>query len=221
MQQTAPKQTTLSDRELVQLARQGNREAFERLVQKHWRMCVDLGCVYLRDRVEAEDQAQTALLKAYQHIDQYSGDAEFSTWLGRIVVNQCLMLMRSRRRARFIYLDEAPADPNQRTFQLPAIDRDPEGMCAYTQMHEVVQTEVSHIPPLMRHVMLLKDLEGLPMRNVADRLGISVSAAKSRLVRARAELRLRIQSRCKGSALPPRSTAPIGRIGRNYASAVR
>src|SRR6185436_8149004 len=116
----------LTDQQLVELARAGDREAFGDLIQRHWRKCVDLGCFFLRNRGDAEDQAQNAVLKAFEHLDQYQGDAEFSTWLGRIVANQCLMLMRVRRRARFVYLDEASSEPRALPLQLAAPDPDPE-----------------------------------------------------------------------------------------------
>src|ERR1700752_180768 len=93
------------DQRLVEQARQGDQEAFSELSARHRRKCVDLACYFLRSRSDAEDVAQNALLKAYKHLDQYQGDAEFSTWLSRIVANECLMLMRIRRRARFVYLD--------------------------------------------------------------------------------------------------------------------
>jgi RNA polymerase sigma-70 factor (ECF subfamily) len=210
----------LTDWQLVKMAREGNHEAFGILTQRHWRKCVDLGCYFLRNRGEAEDQAQNAILKAYEHLDQYQGEAEFSTWLGRIVSNECLMLMRSRRRARFIYLDEVPSEPKPVPIQLPATDPDPEGELAYSQLNQTLRSEVRRIPPLMRNVMLLRDLQGLPMRNVAKQLGISVSAAKSRLVRARTELRLRMQRHCEGLRNPAplsRTAAPLSRVGRHCA----
>jgi RNA polymerase sigma-70 factor (ECF subfamily) len=174
----------------------------------------------LRNRGEAEDQAQNAILKAYEHLDQYQGDAEFSTWLGRIVANQCLMLMRSQRRARFVYLDEVPSDVKPVPVQLPANDPDPEGALAYSQLSQTLRSEVRRIPPLMRSVMVLRDLQGLPMNSVAEQLGISVSAAKSRLVRARAELRLRMRRHSDGLSNPSplsRTAVPLNRVGRHCA----
>lgn len=203
----------LTDPQLVQLARDGDQNAFGELSRRHWRKCVDLGCFFLRNRGDAEDQAQNALMKAHEHLDQYQGDAEFATWLARIVANQCLMLMRVRRRARFVYLDESPA-----VIQLAASAPDPEGDLAFSQLTRVLKSEVGRIPRLMRNVMLLRDIQGLPMRDVADQLGISVSAAKSRLVRARAELRSRMTRYYDGmhktSALS-RTAAPLNRVGRH------
>jgi RNA polymerase sigma-70 factor (ECF subfamily) len=179
---------------------------------------VDLGCYFLRNRVDAEDSVQNSFLKAYEHLDQYQGDAEFSTWLSRIVANECLMLMRVRRRARFVYLDSAPSEPKSPAIQLPGSGPDPEGALGYSQLTDALRFEVGRIPRLMRDVMVLRDIQGLPMRDVADQLGISVSAAKSRLVRARAELRLRMTRHYNGGRNPSplsRNAAPLSMVGRH------
>jgi RNA polymerase sigma-70 factor, ECF subfamily len=218
MEDTMIRLTELTDPQLVDLARGGDKQAFSELVQRHWRKCVDLGCFFLRNRGDAEDQAQNAVVKAYEHLDQYQGEAEFATWLARIVANQCLMLMRVRRRARFVYLDEASSEPRAVPVQIAATDPDPEGELSYAQLSQVLRFEVGRIPRLMRNVMLLRDIQGLPMRDVADQLGITVSAAKSRLVRARAELRSRMTRHyhpVRTASPLSRTAAPLNRVGRH------
>ena len=218
MQEEKNEMTSLSDAQLVELSRAGTQEAFGVLIQRHWRKCVDLGCFFLRNRVDAEDSVQNASLKAYEHLDQYQGDAAFSTWLGRIVANECLMFMRVQRRTRFVYLDEEPSEPKSLPIQVPGTGPDPEGELGYLQLADVLRFEVKRIPPLLRNVMLLRDIKGLPVRDVAAQLGISVSAAKSRLVRARAELRLRMARHYHGdstSSALSRNAAPLNRVGRH------
>jgi RNA polymerase sigma-70 factor (ECF subfamily) len=218
MEESTIQLTELTDPELVDLARGGNRQAFSELVQRHWRKCVGLGCLFLRNRGDAEDETQNAVFKAWEHLDQYQGEAEFSTWLARIVANQCLMLMRARRRATFVYLDDVPLEPRGVPIQLAASDPDPEGELSYLQLSQVLRHEVGRIPPLMRNVMLLRDIQGLPMSDVADQLGITVSAAKSRLVRARAELRSRVTRHYHPMRSPSplsRTAAPLSRVGRH------
>jgi RNA polymerase sigma-70 factor (ECF subfamily) len=214
MESAGIEQTTLSDFELVTLARQGDHDAFGALTQRHWRKCVDLGCSIVRNRGEAEDQAQTAILKAFEHLDQYKGNAEFSTWLARIVVNQCLMSIRARRLAHFVYLDDLGPDPKLVPIQIPTTDPDPEDLLANLQLNQVLQSEVRRMPPLMRNVMLLRDLQGLPMTSVAEKLGISVEAAKSRLVRARAEMRVRMQHHFEGLRNSSALSRPSGSLSR-------
>jgi RNA polymerase sigma-70 factor (ECF subfamily) len=183
-----------ADLQLVNLSKHGDREAFGELIHRHRRRCVNLAASILRNRGEAEEETQNACWKAFEHIDQFHGDAEFSTWLLRIVENQCLMLIRQRRRAHFVQLDDPEAGNGP--IQLPAPDADPEGELGMREVLEVLQTEIRRIPPLLRKVILLRDVEELPMHDLAERLGITVPAAKSRLLRARAELRQRMLRHC-------------------------
>ena len=208
----------MTDAELVALSRNENQNAFGELTQRHWLKCVSVGCFYLRNRVDAEDCVQNAFLKAFEHLDQFHGVAQFSAWLSRIVANECLMLMRVGRRTRFVYIDESPSDLTAAPFELPGTGPDPEGDLGYSQLTEALRTEVMRIPPLLRNVMLLRDIQGIPLRDVADQLGITVAAAKSRLVRARAELRVRMMHRCgsgRGYLPLSRTAVPLDRVSRH------
>src|SRR5262245_18816506 len=98
--------TSLTDAQLVELSRKGNESAFGELVLRHRQKCVHLAGFVLQNDGDAEDQVQIAFLKAYKHLDQFRSDAEFSTWLTRIVINQCRMQMRVRRRAGFVRFEE-------------------------------------------------------------------------------------------------------------------
>jgi RNA polymerase sigma-70 factor (ECF subfamily) len=220
MQAEVTERLALNDHQLVDLARKGDRNAFGDLIQRHWHKCVDLGCYFLRNRGDAEDVTQNAFLKAYEHFDQYHGEAEFSTWLARIVANECLMLIRVRRRARFLYLDDVSSEPRALPVQLPGSEPDPEGAVAFKQLLQTLKFEVGRVPRLMRDVMLLRDVQGLPLNVVAGQLGITVSAAKSRLVRARSELRVRMARHFNGVSNPrplSRTAAPLEKVGRHCA----
>ena len=115
-------------------------------------------------------------------------------WLTRIVENQSLMRIRQQRNVHFLHLDKS-TDANVR-IELVSHSNDPEDEMGWAEVVAMVRKEVSRIPPLLRQVMLLRDIEQLPMPDVATRLGISVPAAKSRLGRARSELRARITKHC-------------------------
>lgn len=197
-----------TDVELVALARKGNQDAFGVLIHRHYPACVNIASFMLRDRAEGQDEVQKACLRAFEHLDQYHGEAEFLHWMLRIVVNQCLMLMRVRRRARFLYLDGGREHNGRWPIELPARSISPEREVIQREMHDILQTEIRHIPPLLRRVLQLRDLEGLPMIDVAEQLGITVPAAKSRLLRARNELRERVTRRCGnlGHSMPVANT---------------
>jgi RNA polymerase sigma-70 factor (ECF subfamily) len=184
------------DIELVNLAKEGSKQAFGELIRRHHQKCVSLAACILRDREEAEDEVQNACWKAFEHLDQFQGEADFSIWLSRIVVNQCLMFMRARRRIRFLHIDAGIPGYQTGSIDLPSRKLDPEGELGIRQVGEVLEREIRHIPALLRNVVLLRDVAELPIAEVADRLGITVSAAKSRLLRARLELRQRVMRHC-------------------------
>jgi RNA polymerase sigma-70 factor (ECF subfamily) len=184
------------DAQLVGLAKQGDRDAFGELIERHRRRCANLATAILRHRGEAEEETQNACWKAFKHIDQFHGEAEFSTWLLRIVENQCLMLIRQRRLAQFVHLDDVEPERGNAPVQLPAPDADPEGELGKREVLKVLQSEIRGIPPLLRTVLVLRDVEELPVTDLAAKLGITVAAVKSRLLRARAELRRRMLRHC-------------------------
>jgi RNA polymerase sigma-70 factor (ECF subfamily) len=186
-----------TDGELVALSRQGNKDAFGLLIKRHYQTCVNIASFVLRDRGEAQDEVQKACWKAFEHLDQFQGEAEFLTWLLRIVTNQCLMLMRVRKRVQFSYLD-ADRAVGRNSIELPTVTPDPEQQAVRRNMQQVLQREIRRIPLLLRNVILLRDVEELPMMDVARRLKITVPAAKSRLLRARIELRKRVMRECGG-----------------------
>jgi RNA polymerase sigma-70 factor (ECF subfamily) len=181
-----------TDEELVSLAQAGENGAFAELIERYHKNCEKVAVSILRDRQDAEDEVQNACWKAYEHLDRFQGDSKFSTWLTRIVVNQCLMRLRQTRRARFVYLDEPLTTEDARTLDLPSMASSPEEALGKTEVAHVLEREISRIPPLLRHVFVLRDVQQLPMPDVAAKLGISVAAAKSRLLRARLELRQRL-----------------------------
>ena len=183
-----------SEEDLVALAKTGNKEAFGELIQRHRAACLKRAMVMIRNRSDAEDEVQNAFWKAFQRLEQFRGEGTFAAWLNRIVENQCLMRIRESRNSRFVYLDES-SDSNVRT-ELVGQAADPEDQLGVEEVVTLLRREVSRIPPLLRHVMLMRDLDQIPMPDVAVRLGLSVPAAKSRLMRARMELRSRISKHC-------------------------
>ncbi|HWF46368.1 MAG TPA: sigma-70 family RNA polymerase sigma factor, partial [Bryobacteraceae bacterium] len=96
----------VADEKLVKLCQHGDNAAFAELMSRHRTAASKLAFSILRDKSDAEDEVQNAFWKAFEHINQFQQDAKFSTWLTRIVVNQCLMRLRQARRARFYFLDD-------------------------------------------------------------------------------------------------------------------
>ena len=185
-----------ADSELVREAQAGNEESFAELMRRHSGASFKLAVSILKDPEEAEDEVQNAYWKAYQHIGQFEQEAKFSTWMTRIVMNQCLMRLRQRRRAQFLYLDDTLIGEERGSLELPDQGESPEQALGRKELRQVLEREIRRIPPLLRNALVLREVNELPMPEVAARLGISVAAAKSRLLRARQELRSRLEKYC-------------------------
>lgn len=181
------------DDELVLQAQARNPEAFEELMRRTNRSAFKLALSILRDRQEAEDEVQNSYLKAWSYVGQFQRESKFSTWISRIVVNQCLMRIRKFRGASFVYLDEPHPDENSRPFEVMDSTLTPEARLSGNELTSLLQREIRRLPPLLQTVLVLRDVDELTTVEVAGRLGISSGAVKSRLLRARSELRDRMQ----------------------------
>jgi RNA polymerase sigma-70 factor, ECF subfamily len=184
----------LSEQALLERARQGDAGSFGELIRRHFKSCVQRATYILHNADDAEDEVQNACWKAFQRLQQFQGTGTFAAWLSRIVENQCLMRLRENRKASFVHLDGTP-ESNVRIELVGQMDN-PEDDLGDREVGCLVRKEISRIPAIMRDVMVLADLEGLPLADVATSLGLTVPAAKSRLSRARAELRVRMSKHC-------------------------
>lgn len=186
----------LSDDTLVEHCTNGDEAAFDELMRRHHPTALKVAYSIVRNRQDAEDEVQNAFWKAYKHIGQFNRDSKFSTWLTRIVVNQCLMKLRRTRKCNYVYIGDAGTGDEFVNIELRDNRHTPEEDLEAVEVHTVLFQEIGKIPPLLRHVFLLRDVQQIPMPRVAEMLGVSVAAAKSRLLRARSELRNRMLRHC-------------------------
>jgi RNA polymerase sigma-70 factor (ECF subfamily) len=165
-----------------------------RLIKRNRAICLKRALLILRNLGDTEDAVQSALRKAFQHRDQFEGTGTFAAGLSRIVENECLMRIREGRSTRLVSLDN-PTESNVR-LELVGPTMNPEDELGWKEVVTVLRKEMLRMLPLFRNIMLLHDREQLPMPDVAHRLGVSIPSAKSRLHRARRELRSRIEKHC-------------------------
>src|SRR3954462_14743570 len=189
----------LSDDVLVENCTNGDEAAFDELMKRHHPTALKVAYSIVRNRQDAEDEVQNAFWKAYKHIGQFNRDSKFSTWLTRIVVNQCLMKLRRSRKVQYVYIGDASTGQEFVNFELRDTRYTPEQETGELEVHQVLFQEIRKTPPLLRNVFLLRDVQQIPMPQVAETLGISIAAAKSRLLRARSELRSRMNRHCSKS----------------------
>ena len=178
---------------LVQAAKGGDVSAFEQLVKRYDRNVFRIAQHITHSREDAEDVVQEAFLKAYSNLEQFQGQSKFYTWLVRIAVNEALMKLRRRRPERFVSLDE---DVKTEDDSLPREVADwspnPEQLYNQSELRDILSRTIQGLPPTFRTVFVLRDVEGLSTEETAEALDLSVPAVKSRLLRARLQLRERL-----------------------------
>jgi RNA polymerase sigma factor (sigma-70 family) len=168
----------------------------------------------LGNTADAEDAVQDALLSAYKHLDQFSGQAQMSTWLTTIVINSARMRLRKRSRQFEISLDGASDDDQQNWIAERIADESPspEDVCRESELHERVREFLTQLSLPLRIAFQLRDLEGLTTKEAAQILGVPDGTVKAQLARARAKLReFMCRSPRVNSTLKPTST-PVAAI---------
>src|ERR1700678_3527289 len=155
---------------------------------------------YLGNGADAEDAVQDALLSAYKHLGQFRGHAQMSTWLMAILINSAKVQMRKRPRLTRISLENQDGGVDSHALLEYISDRRPSPEQAYSgvELLEHLLQLAPQLSPSLRRAFELRDLEGLSIREITDRLGVTESAAKSQISRARARLRGLMRKRHTG-----------------------
>ena len=174
----------------VAQARKGDDRAFAELVKRYEAKIFRLAQHITQNREDAEDVLQETFLRAYEHLDQFQGNSKFYTWIVRIAVNQALMKLRRRRTDKSVSLDESiDTGEDTVTREIAAWDEDPEQRFSREELGEILDSAIQTLAPAYRSVFLLRDVDDLSTEETAEALGLSVPAVKSRLLRARLQLR--------------------------------
>jgi RNA polymerase sigma-70 factor (ECF subfamily) len=175
----------------IDALRHGDRQEFTRLVDTFSGPLHRLALKMLGDSSDAEDVLQSTFLKAYQHIGGFEGRSSLSTWLYRITSNEALMLLR-KRRPETSFTDITPEDEGSETTD-PVDFTDwcclPEEEYLSGESHAALDRAIRHLPEKLRIVFLLRDIELLSIQETSQVLGLSETAVKTRLLRARLHLR--------------------------------
>ena len=170
--------TREDDREAIEACRRGDREAFDRLVERYQRDVYRLCYRYVNNHHDASDLAQEAFLKAYRAIGRYRGDSAFSTWLYRIAVNTCLNFRATRR---------LPSE--ELSENLPDASRGVADRLEQDELSEKVREAVSRLPEKQRATLILKIYQDLTHEEVAAILGTTVGTVKANLFHALRNMR--------------------------------
>lgn len=178
---------------LVRAAKQGDVSAFEELVRRYDRNVFRIANHITHNAEDAEDVVQEAFLKAYQNLNRFQEQSKFYTWLVRIAVNEALMKLRRRRSDKTVSIDQ-DIETEEDTIPREIADwaPNPEQQFKQEELKEILQKTIQGLPPSFRTVFVLRDVEGLSTEETAEALDLSIPAVKSRLLRARLQLRERL-----------------------------
>lgn len=185
-----------SEGQTIAKARAGDDSALEELIRQSSVPCMRVARNLLGNSDEAADVVQTAFFRAFTHLDGFRGQSQFSTWVVRIVINQCMMRLRSPHRRRVLSYDQAPGGAERLFVEDTRHDNNPEFDLGSRQVAGILRLELSCLPAFLRAPLELYYLDGLSLEDVAAQLGCSVTAIKSRLHRGRKYLRDRMIRHC-------------------------
>ena len=204
MSRTRPESQGCPDEaELVAHAIENDPAAVRVIMQRNNRRLYRIARSVVRDDCEAEDVVQEAYGRAFTHLREFRGDSSIAAWLARIVLNEALGRLRHRRETVDWELIENQhrAGAQIISFPLEAAQPDPERTMAQREINEILQRAIDDLPDAFRLVLVARAVEGMSIADTAELLGIRPETVKTRLHRARALLRAKLE-RDLGPSLP-------------------
>jgi RNA polymerase sigma-70 factor, ECF subfamily len=177
-----------ADRDLVRLAQGGSEEAFEDLVRRHQQRVLGLVGGILRRCEDVEDVAQQVFLKVYVSIKRFDQRAAFSTWLYKITVNECWDYLRKKKIRPLAYESDLSEEQVSHLDAMATADRPPDGPEVRVETRELLEQLLEKLPDQDRQLLVLKEVEGFSVQELAEILDLNVNTVKVRLFRARGRI---------------------------------
>src|ERR1700689_2032719 len=186
--QFASLEVASDDLDLVHASKDGDVTAFEQLVKRYDRKLYRIAQSITHNREDSQDAVQEALLKAFQNLDSFREESQFSTWLIRITVNESLMKLRKQRSTREVSLDDSFTDESILPFEVTDWAPNPEQLYWASELRSILLKALAEMRPILRIVFVIRDIEGISIDQTAEVLCLSQGAVKARLWRARLHL---------------------------------
>lgn len=174
----------------IQEAAEGNMESFEKLIQVYEKRIYNICLRLLKDQEEAYDAAQEVCIKVWKQLSQFKGESKLSTWIYRITTNTCIDWLRKQKKREnevTLFVDEQ--EQEERLTDLADIWKDMSQKMAGDELKAVIWQGIQELKSDHRTVIVLRDVEGQSYDEMATSLGVSVGTVKSRLSRARQQLK--------------------------------
>lgn len=182
------------DRQLVARAQQGDRQAFNLLVEKYQRKLARLLSRFIRDPAEVEDVTQEAFIKAYRALPAFRGDSAFYTWLYRIGINTAknYLMAMGRRAPTSTEVEAEDAEGFEEGEQLRDINT-PESLLLSNEIAETVNSTIEQLPEELRQAIQMREIEGLSYEEIAQAMNCPIGTVRSRIFRAREAIAERLR----------------------------
>lgn len=186
---------TVSDLDAIADVCRGNREMFEVIVRRYNQLLFRVGMSYLRNHALTEDAMQNTYVKAFLHLGDFGRDAAFSTWITRIMINECLMMLRRQRNRRETLVDPTNTTPTVESAALAWLPDRPESeplaseRVSLKEMKALLEEAIAALPRKYRAVYMLREVQQLSTAETAAALGVSTAGVKVDLHRARERLK--------------------------------
>jgi RNA polymerase sigma-70 factor, ECF subfamily len=192
--------TEANDRDLVKEARAGNHAAFRTLVERHQQKVYAMALSMMRDPDQARDAVQDAFIKAYEHLDTFQGDSSFYTWFYRIVFNLCIDRARRARRFTQVEFDEALGHEEDAAFEMgpQRLGFDPAQALHDQEIRQRVLAALEELSPTHQTVLVLREVDGLAYKEIAEVMNVSIGTVMSRLFHARKRMQLLLRTLVEG-----------------------
>ena len=188
---------------LVAAARGGETNCFDTLMKRYERRIYRLAKAIAKNESDAEEVTQEAFFRAFEHIEDFKGESRFLTWLVRITINEALLQLRKRRSGRVSLDDPIATEDGYVPREVEDLGPTPEERYLQNELAQILSGAISELNPRLRVVFQLRDVESLSTEETATLLGISISAVKTRLLRARLALREKLNPFMRNGAQSP------------------
>ena len=182
--------TTLTDEELVELAIDDDKRAFDEIVHRWQRKIFALCFGMLGREDDAGDAAQETFISAYRSLKNFRGDAKLSSWLHRIAVNQCLTIKRRQKSRAEDFIQEEDAAEDR--FFVASPLSSPGRSTEKAERTQLVRQAVGSLPTDLKQVVVMKEFEEMTFQEISETLDLPLSTVKSRLYTALKQLRMRL-----------------------------
>jgi len=176
------------ERDLVRLAQNGTEAAVEELIRRHQQRVFALVGSILRRREDVEDVAQQVFLKVFVSIKRFDLRSAFSTWLYKITVNECWDYLRKKKVRPLVYEADLSEEQVSRLDGIVSADRPVSGASEQAEVKEMLEWMLDKLPEHDRQLLILKEMEGFSVQELAEIIGLNVNTVKVRLFRARSRL---------------------------------